>query len=205
MNNILIVGQSQIIREFVGDYIKENNFAPYEVRFYDEKIKIEQVRSIKKTLSFQQSGKALFVFFNEITVEAQNAMLKSIEEHSDNIYFIFCVENAEELLATIRSRCIIKQISVQITPDKELQELAKSLIETSSWNEVDAMLEYISDKPLDLLVPALRHLMLDSLSHYQYQYTNSYYNFCKKILALLPLVQINNVSKKVIVESAFFN
>jgi len=40
-----------------------------------------------------------------ITVQAQNALLKTFEESSKNIHFFFCVPNDIQLLPTLKSRC----------------------------------------------------------------------------------------------------
>lgn len=203
MNNLFLVGDRVNSQLFIDNYIKENKFETYEVRLFEEKIKIEQARQIKRTLSFRQTGKLLFVFFEEITLEAQNALLKSIEEHQENVFFIFCAEKEMMLLETIRSRCLVKKLFFETQIDASLQKLTETLFEKSTWREIDLLLEYLHDKPVELLIPVVRRLLLDNIE--DRQKTRGYYNFCKKITRLLPLVEINNVNKKVIIENAFFN
>jgi len=46
-----------------------------------------------------------------ITVQAQNALLKTFEESSENIHFFFCVPNDIQLLPTLKSRCALVYMS----------------------------------------------------------------------------------------------
>jgi DNA polymerase III delta prime subunit len=202
MNNLIILGQHEASRKFIEEFIHDNNFAQYDVHLFNEKIKIEHARVIKKTLSFRQPRKLLFVFFDEVTLEAQNALLKSIEEHADNIYFAFCAEKEDSLLPTIVSRCLVKNLASEGVKDAGLLIITKDLFEKSTWHEMDRLLEYLNDKPLDMLVPVLRALIFENL--HDLQMVASYYAFCKKLLVLLPLSEFNNVSKKVVIENAFF-
>ncbi len=61
-------------------------------------------------LSTTQSRKALgerkifIVIFQTMTIEAQNALLKTLEEPTENTHFFFVTKNAVTLLSTLRSR-----------------------------------------------------------------------------------------------------
>lgn len=72
-------------------------------------IKISSIRDIKKFLSYNYED----VHFRVILVsqahlmneEAQNALLKNLEEPPDGVIFILCTSSPEKLRETIRSRC----------------------------------------------------------------------------------------------------
>ncbi len=51
-------------------------------------------------------AKYIIVSFGRATTEAQNALLKVVEESPGNSIFFFCVDSAGHLLPTLRSRCI---------------------------------------------------------------------------------------------------
>lgn len=61
--------------------------------------------------------------FDVSTEEAQNKLLKVLEEPPRNVYFILSVKNEEKVLATIKSRCD----KVKITPlsDEEMEAVCK--------------------------------------------------------------------------------
>lgn len=73
-------------------------------------IGIAQIRSFTKKLSLkpQQGTRVAGVIMEgeKLTVEAQQAMLKTFEEPPSHAYLIVCVPNTAQLLPTIISRCI---------------------------------------------------------------------------------------------------
>jgi DNA polymerase-3 subunit delta' len=73
------------------------------------RILIEQVRELQHTLALapyeSNTRIALLVNFQEATEDAQNALLKVLEEPPDRVMLILTAESAESLLPTITSRC----------------------------------------------------------------------------------------------------
>ncbi len=73
------------------------------------RILIEQVRDLQHTLALapyeSKTRIALLVNFQEATEDAQNALLKVLEEPPDRVILILTAESAESLLPTISSRC----------------------------------------------------------------------------------------------------
>ncbi len=72
-------------------------------------LKVEQVREVTKFLSlkpYQSPFKiVLFLRFEEANPNAQNALLKTLEEAPGHALLILTADNAEQLLPTIVSRC----------------------------------------------------------------------------------------------------
>ncbi len=72
-------------------------------------IGIDDVREFKRTLQFQpyecKHQVGLILQAEALTVEAQNALLKILEEPGDSTIFILTVSNEKSLLPTILSRC----------------------------------------------------------------------------------------------------
>lgn len=48
---------------------------------------------------------------HEITTQAQDALLKTLEKPPDHVYFILCTTRPEKLLDTVRDRCTIFQVA----------------------------------------------------------------------------------------------
>ena len=81
-----------------------------------ESIKIQTVREIKEQLAYSayQAGNTRYFFFLDaqlLTIPAQNALLKSIEEPPTGTQLIFVTQSPEKLLETIRSRCEMIQVT----------------------------------------------------------------------------------------------
>ncbi len=71
-------------------------------------IKIEQIRQIQDVLQRYALGSKQFIVIenaDEMTLQACNALLKSLEEPKKDCYFILTTSNSQRLLITIRSRC----------------------------------------------------------------------------------------------------
>lgn len=84
-----------------------------------ESIKIEKIREVirEAASSVYESGKKVFVIKNidKLRHESANALLKTIEEPEDNVFFIL-VSNSMDILPTIISRSIVIDIFPE-TPD----------------------------------------------------------------------------------------
>lgn len=98
-------------------------------------IKVEQIRVLQKDLSFAPYfGKYKIALIDEadrLTVAAQNALLKTLEEPNEKNILILIAQNNEKILPTIKSRCVVKkfnlvgrqEIAEMIGPEKNKEEL----------------------------------------------------------------------------------
>ena len=109
MKSFLIIGDRQFSENYINKYIKENHLELYNVIRFEEKVLIASAREIKRILSVKQgaSEKKLIIINNEITIDAQNALLKSIEELPLNIDLFIVSKNVDFLLPTVVSRCTV--------------------------------------------------------------------------------------------------
>jgi DNA polymerase-3 subunit delta' len=77
-------------------------------------LKVEQVREVTKFLSlkpYQSQYKiVIFLRFQEANANAQNALLKTLEEAPGYAILLLAADNAEQLLPTIVSRCEILRL-----------------------------------------------------------------------------------------------
>lgn len=201
MNNLILIGDKERVSIYINEYIKENKFYPHEVEYFNDTIKIEDARNLKKTLGFKVKTKKIYIFNDAITIEAQNSLLKNIEEADENTYFIFASNNEESLLATVRSRCLTIVVGSAIPAHIPLQELVRTVCTNrGGWENIDKISNLMEDHPFEDLLYALRPLLLENLGNFDSHY---YYSYCKKVLPLLPLVQKNNVNRRIAVESIF--
>ncbi len=78
-------------------------------------ITIDQVRELQLELTkapfMAKKRFVLFLYADNLTVEAQNALLKTLEEPPGNTIFILISSNIGKILPTIRSRCRLIKFS----------------------------------------------------------------------------------------------
>jgi len=63
---------------------------------------------------------------NSPTNEAQNALLKALEDTPSHVYYILCTTDPQKLLATIKGRC--SQFQVTPLPDKTMFKLLRGVV-----------------------------------------------------------------------------
>jgi len=102
-------------------------------------IKISQIRNLRKKLSYKPvDADTRFVFVikaNLMTIESANALLKILEEPPDCTVFILIVENQNDVLQTISSRCQ----QIRFSPCEETTIVA-DLLKTNDINPDTARL-----------------------------------------------------------------
>ncbi|OGZ04667.1 MAG: hypothetical protein A2845_05225 [Candidatus Lloydbacteria bacterium RIFCSPHIGHO2_01_FULL_49_22] len=92
------------LMESFGIAIKAN---PDYHEYQYETLLIEHARELRREQGMRgaEGAKKIFVVaFNAIHHESQNALLKTLEEPTDNTHFFFLVRTSEILLPTVRSR-----------------------------------------------------------------------------------------------------
>jgi DNA polymerase III subunit delta' len=87
-------------------------------------IKVEQVRNLERSLSLSPYEAkfriALLLDFQQANANAQNALLKTLEEAPQKVILLLTADSAENLLPTISSRCEI--LRLRPTSVETLQE-----------------------------------------------------------------------------------
>ncbi len=94
---------------------------------------IDQIKSIIKDSYIipNEANAKVYVFENAdngLSVVAQNALLKTLEEPPKNVYFILLCSSAQKLLTTIRSRCSSIRIDSERAVDENMLENARSIV-----------------------------------------------------------------------------
>lgn len=102
----------------------ENYVDIIEIRNDKNSIGVEEVRKIVSEANVKpfEGDKKVIVIYDaqKMTVQAQNAILKTIEEPIEGVFFIFIVESVEDVLPTIRSRTQAHRLSP--LSNKEMDE-----------------------------------------------------------------------------------
>lgn len=89
-----------------------------------KQIKIEQVRELQRELSFRplEAKKKVCLIDNseKMNPSAANALLKTLEEPSDNTLLILLTSRPESMLATVKSRC--QRLPFSRLPQHKIEE-----------------------------------------------------------------------------------
>lgn len=136
-----------IWKELAKFNIKQDN--PEILILDDEKIGIAQVKQLIKhlsTKSFRNTPKsAVILNGNNISLDAQNALLKTLEEPSGESVILIGIEAENKLLPTILSRCQIINLSNSASHlsggNVNIEDLTNSSLEDRF-----ALIEKIADK-----------------------------------------------------------
>lgn len=138
------------------EFLSNNNPDFYEIIPDGNNIKIEQIREMQKKVVEQPiiSKNKVYIIDNAdlMTREAQNCLLKTLEEPPEFVTIILIGSNESNFLITIKSRCTILRFE-NIEPSKiekylkekfGVQEIPKSIIEAANGSIGKA--ELLKDK-----------------------------------------------------------
>lgn len=138
------------------EFDSNNNPDFQEIEPDGNNIKIEQIREMQRKIVEQPiiSNRKVYIIDNAdlMTREAQNCLLKTLEEPPEFVNIILIGSNESNFLSTIKSRCMIlkfdtipdKEIKKYLKEKYELQDVAESIIEASSGSIGKA--ELLKDK-----------------------------------------------------------
>ena len=102
-SRILICKNTEKAKESIGELYASARHLIYE----KEDFLLEDAKElVKEAYIAEASLKYLIVFAKNYRVEAQNALLKILEEPPLNIVFILCAASKTAFLPTIRSRLV---------------------------------------------------------------------------------------------------
>lgn len=114
-------------------------------------IKIAQIRELQSDIIIKPHSNYKIYIINhaeKMTVESQNALLKTLEEPPEYAIIILITNNKESLLPTIRSRCeIIKFLPISIIElkkylmDRDIEESKATLLANFSRGSIEKALE----------------------------------------------------------------
>ena len=115
-----------------------NNNPDFKIIESDGKIiKIEQIREMQKKILEKPiiSNRKVYIINDAdlMTKEAQNCLLKTLEEPPEYITIILIVSNENKMLTTIKSRCM--KLQFQKIEDKEIQNFLKKNYEIENLSE----------------------------------------------------------------------
>ena len=149
------VGKNTLAKEFAKTLIKvdklENSPDYISIEPEGSSIKIAQIRKLQTDVLVKPHSDYKIYIINKaekMTVESQNALLKTLEEPPAYVIIILITSNKNSLLDTIKSRCeIIKFLPVSFIQTKKyledmgIEERKASILSTFSRGSISKALE----------------------------------------------------------------
>ncbi|HBB76975.1 MAG TPA: hypothetical protein DCZ82_04980 [Candidatus Levybacteria bacterium] len=196
--------------EKAKEILKERGIGKWDLsEITPEKILgIEEVRKFSEKLFFKSRGteKALVLnLYKGATIEAQNSMLKILEEPPKNTLIIILAENSNQFLPTITSRCKIIELENKEVPkgsgevfeifDQNIGErfyLAQTLYE-----DKEAAVVWLEDQ-----INSLREKAKKEKSGQQ---TKKFAKTIREFIEARRLIKNTNVNARLTLEHLFLN
>lgn len=162
--------------EKCGNCVKINSGGHTDVKILKPEkafasIKIGEIRKIREDahiVSLEGHKKFYIIESAELmTIEAQNAFIKILEEPPKDVIFILICRSVSALLPTVRSRCQIYSGSDELDMaqgNSEIGELAESIAKCSISGDVENMMRFVAETPNDRnYLKLLSEMILDKL------------------------------------------
>jgi len=106
---------------------------------------IDTVRDIRKQVTYKPvEGSASVWIIDEchkMTNDAQNALLKTLEDTPKHVYFILCTTDPQKLLPTIKGRC--STFMVKLLTDSEMMLLLRKVVKAEEDSLAKVIYEQI--------------------------------------------------------------
>jgi len=104
---------------------------------------IHEIIELVQQTSYMGKGKFVIIYcIEQLTIPASNALLKNLEEPNKNINFILISHNKEQIINTIKSRCL------EIFIPSPSFEQGKNYIMLNNKNLPDSVVKILSHQPL---------------------------------------------------------
>ena len=136
--NILGVREDRDYVDIINYRTKKNSFGVDEVRGVIEEVNKKPYEGNKKVIIIYEG--------NKLTVQAQNALLKTIEEPPAGVFIILLCESLELILDTIKSRCEIHKLT-PMSKDDIREYIITTNNEAYSNDEINAAISYSEGIP----------------------------------------------------------
>ncbi len=114
---------------------------------------IDPMKQLLATARYKTPGSPVTVYIldecHQLTKEAQNILLKTLEEPPGHVYFILCTTEPEKVLTTIQGRCLLYRVESlnDATIDDLIGEVAEAEGLELTDDVADAIIEMASGSP----------------------------------------------------------
>jgi len=219
MHSILIISKNrESALEKAIDICKQNKINDIDITIenFEKIIGIDDIRNMQKKLflkPFRSKIKSVIIdSFPGITLEAQNALLKILEEPPSNTVILLIAENSSQFLPTILSRCRLIEIKEKIQfSDELILEYQKKITEIARagiGKKLKIAQDYGKSRKealiwLEKMLFAIRKIMLDSVNSSAKDKQAFYLNALKNFQKTYTIIKTSNVNQRFALEDLF--
>lgn len=216
MHSFLVISnEKNKASSYISNFLKKEGIDRIDINLhtFEKAMGITDVRNIQKKIilrPFRGKVKAVVIeAYGSITTEAQNALLKVLEEPPNNTLILISVSKKELLLPTVLSRCKIielkdsnltlsydenaQYLNILISLSKEGISYKLKLAQDISRNKEDAIIW------LEKMTIALRKKLIKNHNDQQYL------NFFKNLQKTYKNIKNTNVSQRIALENLFLS
>ena len=106
---------------------------------------IDSIREITRLMHLRPMGGTSRVWIldeaHQLSKDAQNALLKPLEDCPEHVYFMLCTTDPQKLLATIRNRC--STYGLKLVSDEAMMELLERVVSKEGKDVPERVLNQI--------------------------------------------------------------
>lgn len=201
----VLQGSGEVLEKYISDHINTYKIPSYLVSSFDP-LKIADVRILQKTLSSKlPSNTHRMIIISNPTTEAQNALLKTLEELDTQSFIFFKTLQKEDLLSTILSRA--KLITFKDTTLFTQEEVLQKIVDAQLGDRKRRIMEFfssfgdsISEENITDIKLSLRSLML---KEEKMKNTVTYFLLLRALMQNTQWLNSYNVQKRILLENLF--
>lgn len=207
MHGIILRGAVSQKRKFINKLIQDNKIPQYNLYYYFHPLKISDARDIKRIISIKSDNSSIkaIIILDDPTIEAQSALLKTLEELPESATIIFA--GTKVLLSTVVSRCQVVDLAFdEIKTNSQYLSAIDQLISEVDSKRVAAILLF-SDKifsnkeyNIDQLILATRKIFFDKISQNETKGTVYSLKLLKTLNTYNSLFISNNLNARIAIE-----
>ena len=216
MHSFLIITKNKNeAASYTSDLLKKREVDPLDINLqtYEKAMGIEDVRKIQKAIllkPFRGKTKAVTIdAYENSTLEAQNALLKILEEPPANTIIVIITAKRELILPTIISRCKVivlqeKEIELTETDLLDLKDTLNILLTGKIGSKLKIAQNIAKDKEntalwLEKMAVFVRNELTKDNSDIKYL------NFLKELQKTYKTIESTNVSQRTALENLFLS
>lgn len=201
MHTYALIGSLHFQEAHISSFIKIHNIPSYHVIRLDN-CKIGQVRLLQHTISLKlKEGAMRVIIITNPTIEAQNSLLKTVEEATTQNVMFFVSNTKDDLLPTILSRCQIVNLDKEKKEvDTELFDGIRKVLATSSdtFGITSLLPAVVELENIESVLLVLRSLIIKDIT-----FAPVVLPVLRKLHTSYKLTKTNNVNKKMALEVSF--
>lgn len=206
MQAFLLIGDTLSQEEHLQLFIEKHKVPEYLCIRFSESFKIADVRNLSKTISVKlHANETRLVVINDPTLDAQNAILKTLEELPERTYVFFLSRVSDAFLPTILSRVLTVHVnrSERKVEPRLVNYFVKSSNAPISYSTMYEALELLPTpltiEDMEVCIVSARSALLTLLN--DGKSCETLLPVVKKLLSNYSLCKTNNIHKVMSLEN----